>query len=391
MRLVIIGNGIAAYSAAESFRKYNADSEVVMLSQESYLTYYRIKLSHFLGKAGFTDDSLLLKSDAWYREKQIDLRLGSLVTGIDFEMKQVHIDGQESLDYDQLLIATGANPFIPPVKGSDLEGVFALRTLDHLKAIHTYVSDKQNVVIIGGGLLGLEAAQGLVELGKQVHVIETFPYLLNRQLDQELSKVVQKQLEAEGISFVLGIGCEQIVGDGHVTGIQFADGSVVPTDAVIFSAGVRPNLDLVKGSPLVVNRGVVVDARMRTNLPDVYAAGDIAEYEGVVFGLWTAANEHGKIAGSNLAGVDMTYAAPQMVASLNIGEVKLFSAGDVAEPERVITFKEGKAFHRLFVKGGCVVGAVLTGDVSLMLKAKNLVLNKPAVGENEERFEEIMK
>lgn len=379
MRLLIIGNGIAAQSAAEAYRKLNTEDEILILSDEAYLTYQRIKLSHYLGKPEFQEDELLVKPPAWYEEKNIQVKLNTKVTHLEIENKQVKTLGGEVIAYDKLLLATGAHAFCPPIMGADKEGVFALRNLEDLKAILNYVQDKSHILVIGGGLLGLEAAQGLVELGKKVTVLEFFPYLLPRQMDEEMSQVVQKQLEAEGIQFLLGKNCKEFLGDKTISGIRLSEDEVLEGDAILISAGIRPNIALYGDTPLQVNKGIVVNERMATNIPDVYAAGDVAEYQGVVYGLWTAANEHGRIAGSNMAGKDMVYAAPQMVTTLNIGEVKMFSAGDVTEPESVISYKNENSFHRLYVKQGHVVGAVLTGDMSLMLKAKNMAVKHKEV------------
>ena len=321
----------------------------------------------------FTDDSLLVKPATWYETQKITVQLNTEVHQIDFEAKHVLTVDGKVIEYDKLLLATGGHAFMPPVKGAEKKGIFALRTLDDLKQIHAYLKDKQHVVVVGGGLLGLEAAHGLIELGKQVTVLEFFPYLLPRQLDPELSAHVQSQLEQEGIRFVLGTGCEGLLGDDVVTGLHLANGNELMADAIIFSAGVRPNINLYEGTALAVNKGVIVNEKMETNIPDVYAAGDVAEYQGMVFGLWTSSNEHGRIAGSNMAGKAMTYAAPQLVATLNIGEVKLFSSGDVALPEQMLTYRDEKVCHRLYIKEGHVVGAVLTGDLAWMLKAKNAV------------------
>lgn len=394
MRLLIIGNGIAALSAAENFRKYDQDTEILMLSADAYPTYYRIKLSHFLGKPDFKDEELIVKDAAWYAERKIEVKLNTRVESIDFEKKEAVTAQGERYGYDKLLLANGSHPFVPPLKGGDKKGVFTLRSLDDLKTILNFLKDKERIIVMGGGLLGLEAAHALVEQGKKVTVLEFFPYLLPRQLDQELSAVVQEQLEKEGLSFVLGSSCSEVTGDESVKGILLNDGSALETDAVLISAGIRPNTEIFKDSPLTVSKGVVVNERMQTNLPDVYAAGDIAEYQGMLFGLWNASNDQGKIAGTNLAGQEMGYAAPQLVASLNIGGVKLFSAGDVSEPESVITYRDEKAFHRLFVKGDRVVGAALIGDMGPMMKAKSMVLQKkevPASVADGDLFREMMK
>ena len=225
-------------------------------------------------------------------------------------------------------------------------------------------------------------------------MLEFFPYLLPRQLDMALSRTVEAQLLKEGITFSLGRSCQMLLGEGNITGIRLDNGEEIPADAVLCSTGVRPDLTLYQGSPLAMNRGIVVDDHMRTNLPDVFAAGDIAEYNGVVFGLWSAALEHGKIAGTNLAGGDMMYSAPLMVSTLNLGNVKMFSAGTVADPDSLITFNDGKAFHRLFVKDGRDAGAVLTGDTGWMGKARNLVVQKaevPAGDGGNDHFRQIVK
>lgn len=394
MKLLIIGNGIAALSAAENFRKHDQDTEILMLSEDAYPTYYRIKLSHFLSKPDFNDEELIVKPEAWYEDRKIQVKLNTRVESIDFTNKEAVTTEGDRFGYDRLLLANGAHAFAPPLKGDDKAGVFTLRSLDDLKTIQSFLKGKERVIVIGGGLLGLEAAHSLVEQGKQVSVLEFFPYLLPRQLDQELSGVVQEMLEKEGLSFVLGTSCKEITGDQTVSGMLLENGQELKADAVILSIGIRPNTGIFKDSPLTVAKGVVVNERMQTNLPDVYAAGDIAEYQGTVFGLWTASNDQGKIAGTNLAGQDLIYAAPQLVATLNIGDVKLFSAGDVSEPESVITHRDEKAFHRLFVKGGRIVGAALIGDIGLMMKAKNLVLQKkevPASAEEGDLFKLLMQ
>ncbi len=377
MKLLIIGNGIAGLSAAEHFRKFDEQSQVTLLSDDRYPTYYRLKLSHYLAKPDFDVEELMVKKPSWYEERKIDVQTETKVETIDFEEKQVHTAEGKTYSYDRLLLACGAHPFVPPIKGAESEGVFSLRTLDDLIEMHRDFEEKEHITVIGGGLLGLEAANALKSLGKDVTVVEFFPYLLPRQLDEGLSQRVKKQLEAEGLTFRLGAACDQIESEeGKVAAIKLNTGERLETDAVVISAGIRPNLSLFEGSDLKVDKGVVVDERMRTNIPDVYAAGDVAAYKGVVYGLWTASNEQGKVAGMNLAGRDSTYAEPRLVATLNIGGVKLFSAGDVSEPDRILAYEKGEACHRLYVKDQRVVGAALTGDLAWMLKVRKLVDEK---------------
>jgi nitrite reductase (NADH) large subunit len=260
--------------------------------------------------------------------------------------------------------------------------VFTLRTFDDLHAIQNALENKNRVLVIGGGLLGLEAAYGLMGLGKQVHVVEALPYLLPRQLDAYMSEKIRIQLQEMGMGFTFGIPCAQIEsapgavpGNRHasVTGMRLKDGSFLEADAILFSAGVRPNTALAQGSPLAVNRGIVVDEHMRTNLPEVYAAGDVAELDGMLYGLWSPALEQGKVAGQNMAGGSARYAPTELAATLSIGRVKLFSAGEINNTDAFIPHEEDTLLHRLYVRDGRVAGVVLTGDLSLSMKAKNLV------------------
>ena len=394
MRLLIIGNGIAGLTAADNFRKNDPESEILLVGEEKSLTYYRTRLSHILAKDAFDENELLVKDADWYAQRRIRVLTDTRIARIDYGRREAIVSDGTTIGYDKLLLATGAHPFLPPITGRGQKGFFTLHGLDDLHAMREYLQGREHVVIIGGGLLGLEAAHSLVSMGKQVRVLEFFPYLLPRQLDTELSHVVEAQLREEGIAFSLGRSCQAILGDGAITGIRLDNGEEIPADAVLCSTGVRPDLTLCQGGPLAVNKGIVVDDHMRTSLPDVYAAGDVAEHNGVVFGLWTAALDHGKIAGTNLAGGDVRYASPLLVATLNLGQVRLFSAGSVAEPDSGVTYREGKAFHRLYVKAGRVAGAVLTGDMGLMGKARNLVQQQagvPAGDGGNEHFMQLMK
>ncbi len=402
MKHVIIGTGIAALSAAEAIRKQDGTAEVLMLGADRHPPYFRIKLSHLLSSPNTAIDDILIKKPEWYEAQRIVLRTGAAVARIDTENRQIILLSGEEIPYDRLLLATGATPFVPPVPGADKPGVFTLRTFDDLHAIQNALENRNRVLVIGGGLLGLEAAYGLMGLGKQVHVVEALPYLLPRQLDAYMSEKIRIQLQEMGMGFTFGIPCAQIEStpgaapgntpgnlsgntsgntsdntpdNAHVsvTGMRLKDGSFLEADAILFSAGVRPNTALAQGSPLAVNRGIVVDEHMRTNLPEVYAAGDVAEVDGMLYGLWSPALEQGKVAGQNMAGGSARYATTELAATLSIGRVKLFSAGEINNTDAFIPHEEDTLLHRLYVRDGRVAGVVLTGDLSLSMKAKNLV------------------
>ena len=382
MKHVIIGTGIAALSAAEAIRKQDGTAEILMLGADRHPPYFRIKLSHLLSSPDMPVEDILIKKREWYEAQRIILRTDTPVSRIDYESKRAFLLSGEQIPYDRLLLATGATPFVPPVPGANTPGVFVLRTFDDLQAIHHALRNRHRVLVVGGGLLGLEAAYGLMGLGKQVHVVEALPYLLPRQLDPYIAEKIRIQLQDMGMRFTFGTPCERIesasnpapdIGHEAVTGMRLKDGTFLEADAILFSAGVRPNTALAHGSKLAVDRGIVVDTHMRTNLPQVYAAGDVAEVDGMLYGLWSPALEQGKVAGQNMAGGAARYTPTELAATLSIGRVKLFSAGEINNTDTFIPHEEDAQLHRLYVREGRVAGVVLTGDLSLSMKAKNLV------------------
>lgn len=369
---VIIGNGIAGLSAAKEIRSNDKEGNITIISSEEYLTYYRVKLSHYISKS-FKDEELLVNKESWYDESKIEVILNKTVEKIDLDKKEVRLDDGTTVTYDKLLLANGSRPFVPPIAGNDKEGVFALRTLKDLKYIKNYFDSCEDVTVIGGGLLGLEAAWAIKELGKNVNVVEFFPYLLPRQLDKELADIVSQKLIQNGINLYFDTATEEILGEEKVDGLKFKDNRVIKTDAVLFSAGIRPNIDLVRDTAIEFDKGVKVDNYLKTNIEDVYAAGDIAEVNGIVFGLWTAANEQGKIAGANMTGEVKEYKLPEPFTTLTIGDISLFSVGNIKDFSKVLKFDEGENHFRLFVTDNKLTGAILLGDLSKMSSLRKAV------------------
>ncbi|MTI67695.1 MAG: NAD(P)/FAD-dependent oxidoreductase [Firmicutes bacterium] len=373
-KYLIIGNGIAGFSAAEEISKRDENGTITIVSSEQYLTYYRVKLSHYISK-DFTDKDLLVKKEDWYKEKNIDLILGSIVEKIDTDNNNIKLDDGREIEYKKLLLANGSRPFIPPVAGKYKKGVLALRTIKDLKHIKNYFNNCKNITVIGGGLLGLEAAWAIKKLGKDVNVIEYSPYLLSKQLDEELSNKFKDILEKKGLKFYLGAASEKILGENIVKGLSIKDGPEIKTDAVLFSTGIRSNISIAEGTNLNVGRGIKVDRYLETNIKNVFAAGDIAEINGVTLGLWTAANEQGKIAGINMTGENKEYTLPKPYTMLNIADTSLFSIGDVKEFDETLKFSDDEKFihNKLYLKNKKIIGAVLIGDVSKMVKVKKAV------------------
>lgn len=377
-KYLIIGNGIAGLAAIREIRKKDKEGKIKVVSSEDMLTYYRTKLTEYMAK-DFEDEELLVAKEEWYRDNDIELHLSKIVEKIDTENNKVVLDDSREIEYEKLLVATGSKPFIPPITGKFKKGVFAIRTLKDLKHMKQYLKDLEKVTVIGCGLLGLEAAWSLKELGKEVNIVEFAPYLLPRQLDEEISQKLKEKLEDNGFNIYLGTQTEEVLGDGKVEALRLDGGREIEAEAVIISVGIRPNLDIIRGTNIEYGKGIIVDKNLKTNIDNVYAAGDVAEIDKMVWGLWTVGNEEGKIAGANMAGGNQEYVNPKIFTDLRIGDIKLFSAGRVDDSDRTYEYKSDNIHHKLFIKGGKIVGAILFGDLTKMNRARKAVLERTDV------------
>ena len=360
---VIIGNGVAGTTAAENIRKIDKEGNITIVTDEDRAFYYRIRLNEFMS-GDITEQDLIAKGDQWYRDQNIDLRLMTRVVRAELGERVIITDNKERLSYDRLLIATGSHSFIPPIKGSEKRGVFALRTIKDARNISAYAKESEGVVLIGGGLLGLEAGNALRKLGKKVKVVEFFPRLLPRQLDVDGAKRLQEIMEGMGFSFRLGAKTQEITGDDHVNGVLLEGGETLPAEMVIISAGVRPNIELAEPLDLNNDKGIKIDERLQTNQPDIYAAGDVAEFRGMPYGIWPAAMEQGKIAGANMADGNKVYEGTTMANTLKVVEIDLASAGNIdAENElesRII--KDEKIYKKIVIENNQIVGCIMLGE-----------------------------
>ena len=373
-KYLIIGNGIAGLSAAKEIRKNDIEGSITMVSSEPYLTYYRVRLTEYLYKE-YNDEELLVNKEDWYEENNIEVLLSKIVEELDTNNNKIKLDDGTEIEYEKLLIATGSRPFIPPVAGKFKKGVLALRTLRDLEYINDYFSTKENITVIGGGLLGLEAAWSLKQLGKKVNIVEFAPYLLPRQLDEELSRKLEEKLINEGFNLYLNAAAEEILGENVANGIKLNNGTEFETDAVLFSVGVRPNLDLIRDTEIKFNKGILVDSNLKTNIDNIYAAGDVIEVDGKTIGLWTSSNQQGKIAGRNMSGGTLEYREPRPYASLNLGNIKLFSMGNINEYDFIYEYIDGEIYHKLFVTNDKLTAAILFGDTKDMGKVKTGIEN----------------
>lgn len=365
-KYIIIGNGIAGHSAALQIRKRDKEGSILIISKEPHYTYYRLKLTEMIANP-LEDKDIFLMSEQIAKDEHIDVLLAKGVEEIRTKDKMIRLEDGEEWGYDKLLIATGSVPFIPKTEGQDKENVISLRTLDDLQYMKSHFADAETLVVIGGGLLGLEAAYALQGKGKQVHVVEMAPWLLPRQLDEPTSALLTQRLKDKGLVIHTGTSVAEILGDAKVTGVRLQTGEEIHADGVLFNIGVRPVTDLAKQTGLAVDKGILVDGQMQTNVEDVYAAGDCIEYHGMCFGLWTQSNAQGKVAGSNMAGDELVYERPKLFSNLKLGDITLFSSGDVQNYDEMREYQVDVAnFKKFFFRDGKPLGAILFGDTKSM-------------------------
>lgn len=371
---LIVGNGVAGTTAAETIRKADSQGRITILTEEDLPYYSRIRLPEYI--AGETDeDDLVIKAPDWYKERAIDIRLKAEVAGIDPESKTATLKNGEKISYDKVLLATGSRSFVPPIKGSDLPGVFTLRNVQDARAIKDYAGKCANAVVIGGGVLGLEAGNALIKLGKKVRVVEFMSRLLPRQTDRECSKRLQAILEGMGFSFSLDSKTSAIEGNGRVEKVLLEGGESLDADMVIISAGVRPCKDLAEPVDVACDKAVKVDEHMLTSMADVYAAGDVIEFEGRPYGIWPAASEQGRIAGNNMAGKAQEYGGTPMANTLKVAGVELAAAGEL-DPDGKLdsaVYETKDVYRKIVFDNGRIVGCVMLGDKTGFFQVTKLI------------------
>lgn len=371
MRFVIVGQGVAGVNAARGLAQVRSDhDEIHIYTDEKYLYYPRPRLPAFLA-GEITLDELILYPAEWYEKRGIQVHLGEAVAEVNPQSKHITLAGGRQVAYDRLLLSNGSRPNVPPIKGADKKGVFTLRTVANALEIQAFARTIEHAVVIGGGLLGLEAARAVSALGPKVTVVEFFERLLPRQLDLEGAQMLQREMERFGLTIVTGAVTEEILGSGEVRGIRLKDGREIPGELVIISAGIRPNTELAAAAGIQVNRGVVVDSAMRTSAADVWAAGDVAEFAGRVWGIVTAATEQARVAAANMAAptgeVPANYVDIIPSNTLKVVGIDLTSIGLVnpeGEGYEEIRRKDESAgrYEKLVLKDGRIIGAIILGN-----------------------------
>jgi len=364
--LVVLGGGIAGVTAVDHARRTSPGMRITLIDREPGYPYYRLNLTRYL--AGEVDAAALgMVTPSWLAERDIELLTGDVVA-IDRQAQTLTLQDGILLPYDRLVLAMGSHPFVPPIPGAELDGLFSVRTKADVDAIVASRAEGGRCVVVGGGLLGLEAAGAIQRRAMWITVLESYGYLLPRQLTPEAGDLLRAVVEDRGIEIRSKVRVEAILGDGAVTGVRLADGEELQADLVVLATGVRPNSHLARLCGLEVRNGVVVDDRLGTTDPAIFAAGDVAEHSGRVYGIWPVSYAQGAVAGTNAAGGEATFAPLPPSNQLKVMDVDLFSVG-VVHPEdgSYLEFEDrsGDTYRRLLCRDGRIVGAVLFGDTTL--------------------------
>ncbi|WP_234413832.1 nitrite reductase large subunit NirB [Ideonella sp. A 288] len=377
-KLVVVGNGMAGVRAVEELLKLApALYDITIFGAEPHPNYNRILLSPVLAGEQTIDEIILNPLD-WYAEHGITLHTGQTVTKVDRVKRVVHAQGADgstvSAPYDRLLLATGSTPFMLPVPGKDLAGVIAYRDIADTEAMIDAATKYKHAVVIGGGLLGLEAANGLMRRGMQVTVVHLMPWLMERQLDDTAGRLLQKSLEDRGLKFMLGAQTQALIGDqdggkgGRVMAVQFKDGTEIPADLVVMAAGIRPNTALAESMGLHCQRGIVVNDTLQTTTDArIYAVGECAAHRGIAYGLVAPLFEQGKVCATHLAEFGIgRYTGSQTSTKLKVTGIDLFSAGNFTGGEGceeiVMSDPYGGVYKKLVIRDDKLIGACLYGD-----------------------------
>jgi len=372
LKYLIIGNSAAAVGAVEAIRRNDKGNSITMISDEPHHVYSRPLISYLL--AGHTkEDKMYYRDESFYKENNVETVFNKRVTGVDTKKKQVILEDKKKIDYDKLLIATGGTPFVPPIKGKDRKNVYTFTKWSDATEILKVSKNVKKAVVIGAGMIGLKAIEGLNAIGIDVTVVELAPEVLSRALDKDASRIVQRKMEAAGVEVITNNEVVEISGKGNIaSGVVLRDKKKIKCDLVIVAIGVIPNTGFIKESGIKINRGIVVDEKMGTNIKGVYAAGDVVEAlnmltnEKMPIPIWPLAYRQGSIAGDNMSGGSQVYKGGFPMNSIEFLGAPTISLG-IIDPrgegyESLIKndAKNGN-YKRIIIKNERLVGAILVG------------------------------
>lgn len=373
MRIVIIGNSVAMVGAVEAIRKYDTSSEIVVISDETYHVYSRPLISYYLGNL-VSEDKMIYREKDFYRKNKVETVFGIKAISIDERKKEVYLEKGDSISFDKLLIATGGKPIIPPVEGLNKKNVHTFIKMDDAKKLKEAAKPGSKAVIVGGGLIGFKAAEGLHHLGVDVTIVELADRILSTILDAEGASLVSQSLQNDGIKIITGTTVDKIIGDEYVKGVLLKNGQELEADNLIIAIGVVPNVDVVKNTSISINRGILVDNTMKTSVEDVYAAGDVAEgYDMLVESnrvvpIWPNAYMQGEIAGLNMIGTNKSFKGIFPMNSIGYKNTNMITAG-ITNPQQeefeiISKIDHNRKYYKKFVvKENRLVGFILINDI----------------------------
>ena len=381
--LVVVGNGMAAARLVDELAKAALGRyAIAVIGDEPRLAYNRVLLSSVLAGETASHD-IELRPAAWWRDRGVTLKYGSTATGIDVGRRELRIANEESIAFSRLVLATGSTPLRLNVAGAGLAGVHTFRDSRDVDPLLTLAARKKRVVVVGGGLLGLEAAYGLAKAGASVTLLHLMDRLMERQLDAPAAQLLKSLVERKGIRILLDANTARLHGETRVEGVELTDGRRIDADAVIFAAGIRPNVALAKDAGIAVNRGIVVDDHLRTGEADIFALGECAEHRGICYGLVEPAYEQARVLARHLAGGTVAYGGSVVATNLKVSGVSVFSAGDFtgAETSEAIVLNDAGrgTYKKLVISDGRLAGAVLVGDATDALWYLELIRNREPI------------
>jgi nitrite reductase (NADH) large subunit len=381
--LVVIGNGMAAARFCEELaQRALGRYAVAVIGQEPQLAYNRVLLSSVLAGEVAASETVL-KPATWWRDRGVTLCYGAPVTAVNVSACRVTLAGGNTLDFAKLVFATGSRAIRLPLPGAELPGVLTFRDLADVASISRAARRGSRVVVIGGGLLGIEAAYGLAKAGAKVTLVHLMDRLMERQLDARAASMLKRAVEAKGIEVLLDTATAGFSGNCHVEAVEFKDGRAIAADTVVVAVGIRPNAEIAAAAGLSVNRGIIVDDHLATDRPDVFAIGECAEHREICYGLIEPANEQAHVLAARLAGRDISYSGSINATNLKVSGVHVFSAGDflgTAGTESIVLADAGLGtYKKLVIAGGRLVGAVLYGDTTDGLWYLDLIRSGAAI------------
>ena len=369
MKYLIAGGWAAGTTAAQHLRKLDLSSEITVVDAESVAYYPRPDLIEYLAGRK-SKDQLIVHGASWYGENRITLISGRRIMHVHAIEHEVTLDDGTAISYDKLLLANGASPFVPPLPGADQAGVFTLRTLDDADALLARIVPGATVVVVGGGLLGLETARALTERGMKATIIEFAGRLLPNQLDERSAEMLVEHLQASGITVLRGAESQQIVSGEHgATGVLLKDGRLAQGEFILFSTGVRPNVTIAQEAGIAIGRGIQVNDSMQTSAPDVYAAGDVVEHRGRVYGIVPPCLEQARVAAQNMVSPGTaTYEGSIMSSSLKTCGIDVLSMGNINPTQeqhvQAIQAQGQQAYRKVVLENGIIVGVILYGTMN---------------------------